>query len=137
MPALYSDTIRNFTEKPAKELLGELVSGLAQEGFDTNVQTTFSWQQEIGELHSAMTALVNVRPCANEWTILFEYVLPIIGQRLDCVILAGDVIVVIEYKGGHSATARAALQQVVSSLLCKHRFSGCLVLARYPEYFPV
>jgi excisionase family DNA binding protein len=26
---------------------------------------------------------------------------------------------------------------VVSSLLCKHRFSGCLVLARYPEYFPV
>jgi hypothetical protein len=28
-------------------------------------------------------------------------------------------------------------QAVVSSLLCKHRFSGCLVLARYPEYFPV
>ena len=111
MPALYSDTIRNFTEKPAKELLGVLVSGLAQEGFDTNVQTTFSWQQEIGELHGALTALVNVRPCANEWTVLFEYVLPIIGQRLDCVILAGDVVVVIEYKGGHSATARAALQQ--------------------------
>jgi len=31
----------------------------------------------------------------------------------------------------------AAGTEVVSSLLCKHRFSGCLVLARYPEYFPV
>jgi hypothetical protein len=38
-------------------------------------------------------------------------VLPIVGQRVDCVLLAEDMIYVIEYKGGSSASARSALQQ--------------------------
>ena len=37
--------------------------------------------------------------------------LPIVGQRVDCVLLADDLIYAIEYKGGTSASARSALQQ--------------------------
>jgi len=111
MPALYIDRLRGFITINADQLLGKLTSGLAQEGFDTTTLTTFSWQQEIAELQEAFCCLIGQLPSAADWAILFEYVLPIVGQRVDCVLLADDMIFVIEYKGGSSANARAALQQ--------------------------
>ncbi len=62
-------------------------------------------------MQQAFADLVTLHPPAAAWMVLFEYVLPVIGQRLDCVILAEDMIFVLEYKGGHSATAQAALRQ--------------------------
>jgi hypothetical protein len=111
MPALYTAPLRDFLNINPEQLLGKLTSGLAQEGFDTTKLTTDSWQREITELQEAFGGLVKELPSAAQWPILFEYVLPIVGQRVDCVLLADDVIFVIEYKGGSSTSARAALQQ--------------------------
>jgi hypothetical protein len=111
MAALYSSTIKEFLSITPAQLLGELVAGLAAEGFDTNKLTTSSWQQEIGELHKSLGELVNKCPPASNWHLLLEYILPIIGQRLDCVILADDLVYVIEYKGGTSSSSSAALRQ--------------------------
>ena len=111
MPALYIDPLRDFLDINPEQLLGRLTSGLAKEGFDTTALTTFSWQREIAELQEAFRHLLHLMPSATRWPILFEYVLPIVGQRVDCVLLADDMIYVIEYKGGSSASARAALQQ--------------------------
>ncbi len=111
MAALYTDSLQSFIGANPEQLLGRLTSGLANEGFDTTTLTTFSWQQEIAELQAAFLPLIELLPAAAGWSILLEYVLPIVGQRVDCVVLAGDLIFVIEYKGGHSATARASLQQ--------------------------
>ena len=109
MVALYIDSIQSFVETHPQQLLGALTGGLAEEGFDTSKPTTFSWQQEIEDLQSAFSLLLTLLPGSAQWTILLEYVLPIVGQRLDCVVLAEELIFVIEYKGGNSATARAAL----------------------------
>jgi Uncharacterized conserved protein (DUF2075) len=111
MPALYMDPLWDFLDINPEQLLGRLTSGLAKEGFDTTTLTTFSWQREIAELQEAFRHLLDLMPSATRWPILFEYVLPIIGQRVDCVLLADDMIYVIEYKGGSSASPRAALQQ--------------------------
>ena len=111
MPALYIDTLRDFLDINPEQLLGRLTNGLAQEGFDTTTLTTFSWLREITELQTAFRELLVLLPSAIRWPVLFEYVLPIVGQRVDCVLLAEDVIYAIEYKGGSSASARAALQQ--------------------------
>jgi hypothetical protein len=111
MPALYIDPLRDFLDINPEQLLGKLTSGLAREGFDTTALTTFSWQREIAELQTSFHQLLDLLPSATRWPILFEYVLPIVGQRVDCVLLADDMIYVIEYKGGSSASARAALQQ--------------------------
>ena len=111
MPALYIDPLLDFLDINPEQLLGRLTNGLAQEGFDTTTLTTFSWLREIAELQTAFRGLLVLLPSAAQWTILFEYVLPIVGQRVDCVLLAEDVIYAIEYKGGSSATARSALQQ--------------------------
>lgn len=111
MPALYIDPLLDFLHINPEQLLGRLTNGLAQEGFDTTTLTTFSWLQEIAELQTAFRELLVLMPSAVRWTILFEYVLPIVGQRVDCVLLADDMIYAIEYKGGSSAKARSALQQ--------------------------
>lgn len=88
-----------------------LSGGLAKEGFDTNVLTTLSWQKEIAELQMVFRQLADLLVPAKKWAVLLEYVSPIVGQRMDCVLLADDMIYVIEYKGGTSSTAQAALQQ--------------------------
>lgn len=111
MPALYIDSLGGFVDINPEQLIGKLTSGLAKEGFDTTTLTTFSWQREIVELQVAFRQLLDLLPLAIRWSILFEYVLPIVGQRVDCVLLADDMIYVIEYKGGSSASARGALQQ--------------------------
>ena len=111
MPAFYIGTLLDFRDTNPEQLLGRLTSGLVKEGFDTTALTTFSWQREIVELQEAFRSLLDLLPSARRWSILLEYVLPIVGQRLDCVLLADDIIYVIEYKSGSSASARAALQQ--------------------------
>src|ERR1700676_3942512 len=108
MPALYIDPLRDFVGIDPERLLGRLTSGLAKEGFDTTTLTTFSWLHEIGDLQTAFRQLLDMLHSASDWPILFEYVLPIVGQRVDCVLLADDIIFVIEYKGGSSTSARAA-----------------------------
>jgi hypothetical protein len=111
MPALYMNALWAFLEIDPNVLLGALTSGLAREGFDTSTHTTFSWEQEIAELQGAFRRLLVGLPSSGRWPILFEYVLPIVGQRVDCVLLADDLIYVIEYKSGSTASARVALQQ--------------------------
>ena len=111
MAALHSSQIDTFVSLNPDQLLGELVAGLASEGFDTNKLTTSSWQQEIEDLQKALLQLTGVLPEARQWRVLLEYVIPIVGKRLDCVVLASDLIYVIEYKGGNSSSASAALRQ--------------------------
>ena len=111
MPALYAAPIQEFVTADPDQLLGRLTGGLATEGFDTTTLTTFSWQSEICELQKACLELLSMLPVAMGWSILLEYVVPVVGQRLDCVLLGGDLIFVVEYKGGRSASAHAALQQ--------------------------
>jgi hypothetical protein len=111
MAALYSDTLNNFLVIHPSQLLGILVSGLAEQGFDTTKLTTESWQQEIKELQTAFSKLRQSMAFSGKWQVLLEYVLPIVGQRVDLILLADDLIFVIEYKGGDSATAKAALRQ--------------------------
>lgn len=111
MPALHLSPLPDFTRTNPEQLLGTLTSGLAKEGFDTTTSTTFSWQQEIVQLQETFQRLLMICAEASRWSVLLEYVLPIVGLRVDCVLLADDLIYVIEYKGGASATARAALQQ--------------------------
>jgi hypothetical protein len=145
MPALYTDLLRNFLEINPEQLLGRLTGGLAIEGFDTTLTNTFSWQSEIAELQLAFGRLVAGFPQAAPWQILFEYVLPIVGQRVDCVLLAEDIIYVIEYKGGSSTTGYAALRQAQEYALnladfheaSRHRIAIPIAVGAFPTLIPL
>jgi hypothetical protein len=103
--------MEDFVGVHPDQLLGRLTTELGMEGFDTNPATTFSWKSEIAQLQKSFRELLQLMPAASQWWVILEYTLPGIGQRIDCVLLAEDLIYVIEYKGGGTATARAALKQ--------------------------
>lgn len=111
MPALYHTSIETFVNSNADQVLGTLSDGLAREGFDISRLTTLSWLKEISDLQSSFLALSGTYPRSATWPIFLEYVLPIVGQRVDCIILADNIIVVIEYKSGESTASKAALRQ--------------------------
>jgi len=111
MPSLYCTLLNEFVSVSAEFLLGALTKGLATEGFDTTTHTAFSWQQEIAELQTAFQHLIRILPDSARWSVLLEYVLPIVRLRNDCVVLADDLVFVIEYKSGTTTAAQAALQQ--------------------------
>jgi len=140
--APYIDKIGDFVDVHPDQLLGRLTTGLAAEGLDTNPATTFSWKSEIAQLQKALRELLESLPTASEWWVLLEYVLPGIGQRVDCVLLASDVIYVIEYKGGDTATAPAALKQAQEYALnlvdfqeeSRHRTAIPIALGRFKSF---
>lgn len=111
MAALYRTTISGLTSTPPSTVLGELTKGLTREGFEVNRATADSWLEELDRLQTAFKHLHRTIPSAGGWAVLLEYVLPMIGERVDCVLLSPKTVFVIEFKGGSSATAQAALRQ--------------------------
>jgi hypothetical protein len=71
-----------------------------------------AWADQLRTLHREFTTLVNNRPDALGWSIIFEYELPRErGRRPDVILLAGSEIIVLEFKGARTTT-RAAVDQL-------------------------
>jgi DUF2075 family protein len=138
------DSLEKFIDFNPERLLGTLTAALAREGFDSTTSNTFSWQTEIAELQTAFRSLIELLPAASSWPILLEYVLPIIGQRVDCVVLADDLIYVIEYKGGNSTSAHSALRQAQAYALnlvdfheaSRHRIAVPIAVGAFKTVIP-
>lgn len=111
MAALYSTPLASFLREDPSKLLGILTEGLAKEEFDTTKLTAFSWLDEIADLQNALHEVVAAHPASGSWHLFLEYIIPIIRQRVDCVLIAEDLIYVIEYKAGETTSARSALKQ--------------------------
>jgi hypothetical protein len=111
MSAFYAESLINFVHANADELIGRLAKGLADSGFSNTRENVISWTSEIAELQESLNGLFRISPECSEWRVLLEYVIPVMRKRIDCVLLANDLIYVIEYKGGDSASARSALRQ--------------------------
>ena len=66
-----------------------------------------AWRQQVTILRSALTPQF-----ARNWHLLLEYPIPRRGKRIDAVILAGDLILVVEFKCGARKYDREARIQV-------------------------
>ena len=111
MGALYSAPVSSFIGENPSKLLGVLTEGLAKQEFDTTRMTAFSWLDEIAGLQKALRDIATTHPASESWHLLLEYIIPIVRQRVDCVLIADDLIYVIEYKAGETSSARSALKQ--------------------------
>lgn len=111
MPSLYRSTVSDLVLADRLSIIGHLSAGLTREGFDVNRATADSWLEELDRLCRALGSLEAKLPEVAGWTVLLEYVIPMIGDRVDCVLLSRDTVFVVEFKGGSSATGSAALRQ--------------------------
>ena len=101
MAAAFRCQVGEYRSLTAYEKLGSLISAAATAGFATHhTKQTEAWEEElrlIGETASELLAQLPERLCL---VALFEYEIPRCGKRPDLVIIAHDVIFVIEFKVG-------------------------------------
>ena len=111
MSSFYIKNIKTFLEADEKTVLSDLAAGITSLNFELNEETLNSWKDIIAQLRPCLRSIVSKNPEAAEWSILLEYVIPMINQRIDCVLIADDLILVIEFKGGESTSGAQALRQ--------------------------
>ena len=101
MPAYVRHTAAQFVRADAAAIMGSLQQAYASDGFASQyTRQTKAWARVVPKLQSILSPLLSVRPEAHEWTVLLEYPLYRLRRRIDIVILAGGLILVIECKVG-------------------------------------
>ncbi|WP_435018791.1 DNA/RNA helicase domain-containing protein [Tundrisphaera sp. TA3] len=112
MPAYYRRTILDFLADDEDRILGRLTDAHAGAGFHQQRHAqTAAWRVEIGLLKACVGRIL-ADPDAATWQILLEYPIPRRGRRIDAVLVAGGVLIVLEFKCGAKDYARDAIVQV-------------------------
>jgi Uncharacterized conserved protein (DUF2075) len=98
----YADNISDFLSRQDQYILG----CLAETSAGIEKPQLNAWTKQISLLREA---LFDFDPNGR---VYFEYVIPRLGKRIDCVVLLEHVLFVIEFKVGESGFTNAALDQV-------------------------
>lgn len=104
--AYYFKSIRDFLADSEAHILGELTN---RHEFQLEEQQRNAWRAQI--------------QCTKRWLsaidghIAFEYSIPRMGKRIDCVVLCGAAIFAIEFKVGATRYERHAIDQVMDYAL--------------------
>lgn len=127
MPAFYHTTLGALLGEDEQRIIGLLITGAGTANLGEHLHTqTRAWQKEIVILKAAASELVARLPESREWGVLLEYPIPRRQRRLDGVILAGDLIVVLEFKVGadtYDASARRQAEDYALDLRDFHEQS--------------
>ncbi len=101
MGAFYLNTISNFLDDNNDLIIGSLTKQAGIAGFHQQLHTqTLSWNEEINVLKSSLKELINQKSASSEFGILLEYPIARREKRIDTVIIANNLIIVIEFKVG-------------------------------------
>lgn len=111
MPAFYRSTLREFLDT-TKDIAGELAFEKADYGF-FNVESAqlLAWREQLLDLKNSLSALCKSFPSAFEWTLLLEFPMIRRQRRIDGVLLARDLIFVLEFKTAISKNDWSAMHQ--------------------------
>jgi hypothetical protein len=99
----YSDSITDFLNKSANEIIGELTLASSH---DINDETSKSWVSEIETLHDALAKYV------GRGSLYFEYNIPRMGRRADVIAVIENIVFILEFKTAERKFSRAAEIQV-------------------------
>jgi len=102
----YQNTISSFLSEDKNTILGKLTS---KHEFTLEEQQRNSWLFQIELLKKNLNCFYG--------TIVFEYSIPRIGKRIDCVILIKSTVFAIEFKVGSTKFDLAAKDQVLDYAL--------------------
>ncbi|ADQ80229.1 hypothetical protein Palpr_2093 [Paludibacter propionicigenes WB4] len=116
----FGDTIDNFFRKNTEEIIGAIT---LSNQFDSNTNQNKSWKQQIEILKKSLVGL--------EGMIYFEFSIPRMGKRVDCILIIQNIVFVIEFKVGEKEYLSANYDQVwdyALDLKNFHKPSHCAVL---------
>jgi hypothetical protein len=99
MSAYYCNTLKAHQTTPADELVGIVSLAYSNEHLNQKQKQTQAWYDTvviIKDLYSKLS-LCNL-PGLEGWSILYEYRIPRRSKRIDVVLLANDIVIVLEVK---------------------------------------
>lgn len=102
----YSSSIASFLEEAPDQILGKLA---LHHEFQLEEQQRNAWASQIALLKKWLASIAG--------TILFEYTVPRMGKRIDCVIISGPAVYAIEFKVGTKSFDNGAKTQVMDYAL--------------------
>ena len=96
----WAGTVREFLNATPEKWLASLNEHHRRMFSRSSANTqAVAWSEEFEVLSAALRVVCVARPEAIRWGVVFEYELPLEGgRRPDVVLLAGDTIVVLEFK---------------------------------------
>lgn len=97
----YKDTINDFCNKSVETIIGELN---LNNQFDSSFNQNKAWEKQIEILKQVI--------CNYSGTIIFEFSIPRLGKRIDCVLVINNIVFVIEFKVGEKDFLKHNLIQV-------------------------
>jgi hypothetical protein len=97
----YQDTVKGFLSSPSAEIIGNLN---INNQFDGNRQQEYAWEEQINILKRELQGFSG--------SILFEFPIPRMGKRVDCLLIIKNVVLVVEFKVGESQFHRYQIDQV-------------------------
>lgn len=104
--AYYFNSISGYIADSESLILGELAS---KHEFALEEQQRNAWLHQIRDTKNWLSAV--------DGHIAFEFSIPRMGKRIDCVVISGAVIFAIEFKVGATAFERHAIDQVMDYAL--------------------
>jgi len=107
----YHSTIEDFLKITDDEIIGKLNKGGISFASQWTI-TTISWDSSIQILKKSCLELIEMTPSVKNWHILLEYEIPRLSSRIDAVIIADDLIFVIEFKYDRRKYELADIRQV-------------------------
>ena len=113
MSAYYSATVRLFLEDDPNTIIGQLLHGAEADRFHSFIlQARSAWEKEIEILKASLHSLVTELPSASSWELLLEYPIPRRQRRIDAILFAVDLILLLEFKTETDAFKKADVMQV-------------------------
>jgi len=100
----YSSSINDFFSSDENAIIGVLTQNNA---FDSRRTTVASWREEINTIK---IALKNYKDA--DGFVAFEYTIPRVGGRIDCVIGIKGILFVLEFKTGETPDANVDKEQL-------------------------
>jgi hypothetical protein len=118
MGAFYSNTIEGFLNDHHNAIIGSLTTQSGFAGFHQLLHTqTLSWDEEIRILKRSLKNAIQQDPLIADFGILLEYPIARREKRIDVVIVARGLIVVIEFKVGQSEYLNSDKEQLLDYCL--------------------
>jgi hypothetical protein len=112
MQKYFNSSTINFLKCDVDAVIGRLVSIAADAGFHSQLHSqTDAWRLQIEVLQGALSCPALGGDLEHGW-LLLEYPIPRRGKRIDAVLLAAGLVIVIEFKCGARDYARDAVSQV-------------------------
>lgn len=97
----FFDSIEQFQKKSVEEIIGLIT---LSNQFDITSNQNRSWEEQISILKRALQNYSG--------TIFFEFSIPRMGKRVDCIVIIESVVFIIEFKIGESEYLSCNVEQV-------------------------